>query len=332
MKKLGEVTSEWTREEVSEVFNRPLFDLLFEAQLVTRQFHTGGEVQVCELLSIKTGGCQEDCKYCSQSMHYETQTKAEPLLKVEEVLSKAKAAKESGATRFCMGAAWREVKDNKAFDRVLEMVREVNSLGLEVCATLGMLTEDQAIKLKEAGLYAYNHNLDTSESFYSHVISTRTYADRLETLKNARSAGLTLCCGGILGLGESDNDRIDLILTLCTLPKHPESVPINCLVPIEGTPLESHQKVDGFTLAKMIATARITMPKAMVRLSAGRLEMSDEAQALCFLAGANSIFGGEKLLTTPNPEVDRDEALFKKLGLTRRAPYKHQNDEEHVSQ
>lgn len=314
------IRCDWTKAEVEEIYNLPLFELIYRAQGVSREFQKPGQVQVCSLLSVKTGGCQEDCKYCAQSISYKTPTKAEPMLDVDNVLAAAKEAKSAGATRFCMGTAWREVKDSKAFDRVLEMVKGVSEQGLEVCCTLGMLNQNQAERLKEAGLYAYNHNLDTSESFYPKIISTRTYQDRLETLKNARAAGLTLCCGGIVGLGESDQDRIDLLHTLATLPQHPESVPINNLVPIEGTPMEGNEPTSVWTMVRMIATARILMPKAMVRLAAGRRELSAEAQALCFLAGANSIFGGEKLLTTPNPGVDEDAKLFEALGLSALEP------------
>ena len=313
--------SNWTKEEITTLYNLPLFQLILAASQVTAVSHSAAEVQVCQLLSIKTGGCTENCKYCAQSIHYETGLKATPLMKQEEVMSEAKKAKDSGATRFCMGAAWREVKDNRTFDLVLDMIRGVKSLDLEVCCTLGMVNEEQAKKLKEAGLYAYNHNLDTSENFYKEVITSRTYDDRLQTLDAVRKAGLTVCCGGILGLGESKQDRIDLLQTLATFSPHPESVPINCLVPIEGTPFEENSPITKWELIRTIAAARLLMPKSMVRLSAGRLSMSEELQALCFLAGANSIFGGEKLLTTANPEVDADKALFEALGLSQRPAY-----------
>jgi len=313
---------DWKREEIAELFAEPLLGLVYKAASVHREFHDPSEVQVCTLLSVKTGGCSEDCKYCSQSVHNKSGLKAHKLLSNEEVLEKASEAKQNGATRFCMGAAWREARDNKDFDRVLDMVRDVNGLGLEVCCTLGMLTEEQAKKLKAAGLYAYNHNLDTSESFYGEIISTRTYKDRLDTLRNARNAGITLCCGGIIGLGESESDRIDLLHTLSTLNPHPESVPINSLVPVKGTPLENNRPVEALELVRMVACARILMPKSMVRLSAGRLELSKEAQALCFLAGANSIFSGDKLLTTPNPDVDSDTQMFAELGLAARKAFK----------
>lgn len=305
----------WTFEEIAEIYHAPLFNLIAHALEVHREHHKMGEVQLCSLLSIKTGGCPEDCAYCPQSAHYETKTDDAPLMKLDDVKAVAQAAKAEGATRFCMGAAWREVKDDAAFERVLTMIRDVKLLGLEVCATLGMVTLAQAKRLKEAGLHAYNHNLDTSENFYDKIISTRHYADRLETLKNVRQAGMTVCCGGILGLGESDDDRVSLLHTLSNLNPHPESVPINALVPVEGTPLADQKKVSLWTMVRMIATARIVLPKAIVRLSAGRLEMSDAEQALCFLAGANSIFMGEKLLTTPNPEFDADMRLMADLGL-----------------
>ncbi|MBX7138845.1 MAG: biotin synthase BioB [Oligoflexia bacterium] len=322
-----EVRTNWTRAEVAEIYNLPFLDLVFRAAQVHRKFHQSDEVQVCTLLSIKTGGCTEDCKYCSQSAHYKTGLQAHKLVAKEEVVTKAREAKDNGASRFCMGAAWREIRDNKDFDRILEMVREVNGMGLEVCCTLGMLTEEQAHKLKQAGLHAYNHNLDTSESHYANVITTRTYQDRLNTIENVRKAGITVCCGGILGLGESKDDRIDLLKTLSNLSPHPESVPINALVPIEGTPLHGQSTVDNFEFVRSIATARILMPTSMVRLSAGRLEMSKETQALCFLAGANSIFGGEKLLTTPNPASDSDAELFSSLGLRPREAFKSAQSE-----
>lgn len=314
-KESGMIRHNWTFEEIAEIYHTPLFNLMARALEVHRVHHKMGEVQLCSLLSIKTGGCPEDCAYCPQSAHYETKTDDAPLMKLDEVKVAAQAAKAEGATRFCMGAAWREVKDDAAFERVLTMIREVKSLGLEVCATLGMVTLAQAKRLKEAGLHAYNHNLDTSENFYDKIISTRQYADRLETLKNVRQAGMTVCCGGILGLGESDNDRVSLLHTLSNLNPHPESVPINALVSVEGTPLADQKKISLWTMVRMIATARIVLPQAMVRLSAGRLEMSDAEQALCFLAGANSIFMGEKLLTTPNPEFNQDRELMEELGL-----------------
>ncbi len=316
------IRHDWTKEEIAEIYNLPLLDLVFKAASVHREFHDTSEIQVCSLLSIKTGGCPEDCGYCPQSAHYETGVKVEPLLAFDDVVEKAAAAKEAGATRFCMGAAWREVRDNRDFDRVLKIVGAVNDLGLEVCATLGMLTEEQARKLKEAGLYAYNHNVDTSEGYYKSIITTRSYQDRLDTIKNTRKADITVCSGGIIGMGESDDDRMEMLMTLANLDPHPESVPINALVPVEGTPLQGRPPVDGLEFARMIATARILMPKSMVRLSAGRLQLSREAQAFCFLAGANSIFAGDKLLTTPNPDVGDDRELFAALGLRPRKAFK----------
>ncbi len=312
---------DWHKDEIKHLYNLPILELIYAAATVHRQHHDPSEIQVCSLLSIKTGGCTEDCGYCSQSVHHETGIMVQPLLSFDEVMEKAKLAKEAGATRFCMGAAWREVRDNKDFGRVLVMVKAVNDLGLEVCATLGMITEEQAKKLKEAGLYAYNHNVDTSEGFYKKVITTRTYQDRLDTIENTRKANITVCCGGIIGMGESTDDRIAMLMTLSKLDPHPESVPINSLVPIEGTPLGNQKPVSAWEFVRMIATARILMPKSMVRLSAGRLQLSQEAQALCFLAGANSIFAGDKLLTTPNPKFDEDEELLSLLGLKPRKPF-----------
>ncbi len=315
---------DWTKEEIAGIYNTPLLDLVYKAATVHREVHDPSEIQVCSLLSIKTGGCSEDCGYCPQSVHYETGVEVQPLLAFEDVLEKAALAKEAGATRFCMGAAWREVRDNKDFDRVLQIVSAVNELGLEVCATLGMLNEEQAKKLKEAGLYAYNHNVDTSEGYYKSVITSRTYKERLDTIRNTRKADITVCSGGIIGMGESDDDRIGMLMTLANLVPHPESVPINALVPVPGTPLEKRPPVDPFEFARMIATARILMPRSMVRLSAGRLQLSREAQAFCFLAGANSIFAGDKLLTTPNPPVDEDKELFGSLGLKPRRAFKEE--------
>ncbi|HBR68319.1 MAG TPA: biotin synthase BioB [Rhodospirillaceae bacterium] len=315
-------------EEVKVLYGRPLLDLVFEAAQVHRAHHAANEMQMCTLLSIKTGGCVEDCKYCSQSIHNKTALEKETLLKTDEVLAQARKAKDAGSTRFCMGAAWRDVKDGRGFDRVLEMVKGVSGMGMEACCTLGMLTEDQAVKLKEAGLTAYNHNLDTSESFYDKVITTRTYAERLDTIANVAKAGISLCCGGILGMGESQEDRIALLHTLSNLDPQPESVPINMLVPVAGTPLEKAEALDIFEWIRCIAVARILMPKAMVRLSAGRLTISKEAQALAFLAGANAIFTGEKLLTTPNPESDEDFNLLETLGLKPRPPYKDEKQKE----
>jgi biotin synthase len=300
---------------VRKLYDRPLFALLDEARAVHRAHHPDQEVQLCTLLSVKTGGCPEDCKYCTQSSHYETSVGPEKMLDVDEVLAAARRAKDGGSTRFCMGAAWREVKDGPAFDRVLAMVRGVKGLGLEACVTLGMVTEVQARKLKEAGLDAYNHNLDTSRQHYRSIISTRTYDDRLQTLANVRAAGVTVCSGGIIGMGESVDDRCDMLRTLANLDPQPESVPINALVPMEGTPLGKLPPVDPLDLVRMIAVARILMPRARVRLSAGRTELSREAQLLAMYAGANSIFYGDKLLTASNPAEDGDLALLRDAGL-----------------
>ena len=316
------IRNDWTIDEIKDIYNSPLLELIYNAATIHREFNDTGEVQVCTLLSIKTGGCPEDCAYCPQAARYHTGVNVQALMQKDEVLEYARKAKEAGSTRFCMGAAWREVRNNRDFDRVIEMVRGVNEMGMEVCCTLGMLTEEQAQKLAEAGLYAYNHNLDTSPEYYGEIISTRTYNDRLQTLDNVRKAGVSVCCGGIIGLGETHEDRIGMLHTLSTLPEHPESVPINALVRIEGTPLAGQPKVDIWDMIRMIATARILMPKAMVRLSAGRTEMSVSEQTLCFMAGANSIFAGEKLLTTPNPSFDEDNAMFELLGLKPRAAYK----------
>jgi biotin synthase len=319
------IRNNWTREEISEIFNQPILNLVYQGASVHREFHDPQEVQVCTLLSVKTGGCPEDCSYCPQAARYHTHVKTHKLMEVEEVLGKAMEAKESGSTRFCMGAAWREVRDNRDFDKVIEMVKGVSTMGLEVCCTLGMLTPEQAQKLKDAGLYAYNHNLDTSKEFYGEVISTRTYDDRLETLENVREAKISVCSGGIIGMGEKEEDRIGMLHILSTLKEHPESVPVNALVPVEGTPLEDQPKVSVWEMIRMIATARIIMPKTMIRLSAGRVRMSLEEQALCFLAGANSIFAGDKLLTTPNPGVVKDQEMFQQLELKPRAAFKQKS-------
>ena len=315
-KAMPATASRTDRAEVSAIYHAPLLELIARAGEVHRRHHDPGEVQVCVLLSVKTGGCPEDCGYCPQAARYHTTVEAEPLMAVDAVLSAARSAKLGGATRFCMGAAWREVKDNAQFDRVIDMVKGVKAIGgLEVCCTLGMLSDDQARRLKDAGLDAYNHNLDTSAAHYDKIIGTRTYEDRLETLGHVRDAGINVCCGGIVGMGETDDDRIDLLHTLATLPEPPESVPVNALVAIEGTPLADRPKVPIWEMIRMIATARILMPDAMVRLSAGRVDMTEQDQALCFLAGANSIFAGEKLLTTANPELDADRRMFERLGL-----------------
>jgi biotin synthase len=319
---MTELRNDWTRGEIEEIYNSPMLDLIYRAATVHREYSDPQEVQVCTLLSVKTGGCPEDCSYCPQAARYHTDVKVQKLMEVDEVLSSAKAAKENGSTRFCMGAAWREVRDNKDFDKVIEMVKGVNQMGMEVCCTLGMITESQAKRLKEAGLYAYNHNLDTSEEAYEDIITTRTYKDRLDTLENVRTAKISVCSGGIIGMGESHLDRVGMLHTLSTLPEHPESVPVNALVAVEGTPLEDQERVPVWDMIRMIATARIIMPRAMVRLSAGRVNMTVEEQALCFLAGANSIFAGDKLLTTPNPEVDADKQMFQVLNLKPRASFK----------
>lgn len=319
-----QIRNDWTKEEISEIYNSPLLELIYKAATLHREYHATGEVQVCTLLSIKTGGCPEDCAYCPQAARYNTGVDVQALMKKEEVLAYAERAKSAGSTRFCMGAAWREVRDNKDFDRVLDMVKGVNGLGMEVCCTMGMLTEEQAKKLHDAGLYAYNHNVDTSEEHYTDIITTRTYNDRLETLGNVRKAGISVCSGGIIGLGETHEDRIGMLHTLATLPTHPGSVPINALVRVKGTPLQDNPKVDIWDMIRMIATARLIMPAAMVRLSAGRAEMSISEQALCFMAGANSIFSGDKLLTTPNPAFDEDNAMFQLLGLKSREAFKDQ--------
>ena len=306
----------WTKVEILEVYNKPLLELVYEAAGVHHQHHKAGEVQVSSLVSIKTGGCSEDCGYCPQAARHHTDVKVQKLMSVDEVTLLSEKAKNAGASRMCLGAAWREVRDNKDFDKVLEMVKIINAKEMEVCCTLGMLTEEQAQKLADAGLYAYNHNLDTSEEFYGEVITTRTYEDRLNTIKNVRKAGMTVCSGGIIGMGESVDDRIGMLFTLTNLTPQPESVPINALVPVEGTPLENQEPVSVWEMVRMVATTRIVMPHTAVRLSAGRLSMSLEGQALCFMAGANSIFAGDKLLTTPNPSQNEDMEMFKILGLT----------------
>jgi biotin synthase len=310
----------WTLAEVRAVHDMPLLDLVYRAQTVHRQHHRAGAVQLCTLLSVKTGGCPEDCAYCPQSARYETPVKAEKMLSVEEVLAHARRAKAAGASRFCMGAAWRDVRDGPKFEDVLRMVRGVRELGMEACATLGMLDADQARRLAEAGLTAYNHNLDTSREYYGSIVTTRTYDERLRTLEHVQAAGIGVCCGGIIGMGESVTDRCRMLLTLARMSPHPASVPINALVPVEGTPLAERPPVDPLELVRMIATARILMPRAMVRLSAGREQMSREAQVLCFAAGANSIFYGDRLLTTGNPDVDADRKLFADAGLVPLAP------------
>jgi biotin synthase len=309
------VRHDWTLPEVRALYELPLLELIHKAQTVHRAVFQDNKVQLCSLLSIKTGGCPEDCAYCPQAARYKTGVKAEKLMAVEEVLQAAAKARAAGATRFCMGAAWREVKDGPQFDSVIEMVKGVRRLGMEACATLGMLTESQARRLREAGLSAYNHNLDTSAEHYGEIISTRTYDDRLRTLERVREAGISVCSGGIIGMGESVEDRCQLLLTLANQEVHPESVPINALVPVEGTPLADQKRVETVEMVRTIATARLLMPLSMVRLSAGRMQMNEEAQLLCMLAGANSLFFGEKLLTTGNPEYTQDMALLEKAGI-----------------
>ena len=306
---------DWPLTDIEAVYTAPLLDLLVRAQQVHRTFHPANEVQGCVLLSIKTGGCAEDCGYCSQSARYHTGVAAAPLVGVEETLAAAREAREQGATRFCMGAAWRNAADGDQFQRVLDMVRGVRALGLEACCTLGMLSQEQADALADAGLTAYNHNLDTSPEFYGSIITTRTYQDRLETLACVRRAGVTVCSGGIIGMGEDRRDRFRLLQQLATLEPHPESVPINLLVAVEGTPLGHRPSEDPLELVRTIATARVLMPRSYVRLSAGRMSLSDEAQLLCFMAGANSVFLGDRLLTTPNRDAHADRALFDRLGL-----------------
>ncbi len=318
---MGELRHNWTKEEIKAIYDQPLLSLVLQAANVHSKNHVFGEVQISSLLSIKTGGCSEDCAYCPQAARYSTGVQVQALMKTSEVVSAAVAAKAGGASRFCMGAAWREVRDNSDFDRVIEMVKAVNQMDMEVCCTLGMLNEHQAARLAEAGLYAYNHNVDTSEEHYSEVITTRTYDDRLNTLSNVRKAGISVCSGGIIGLGEKEEDRVGMLLTLVNLPQHPESVPINTLVPVAGTPLSENSKVPFDELVRMIATARIIMPHSAVRLSAGRLALSVAEQAMCFMAGANSIFAGDKLLTTPNPGFSSDMDMFKLLGLAPKAAF-----------
>ncbi len=306
---------DWPLAEIEAIYTAPLPDLIFRAQTVHRAHHRSDEVQGCMLLSIKTGGCPEDCAYCPQSAHYKTEVARTDLASLDEVTDAATRAKAQGATRFCMGAAWRDVPKGGQFDQVLDMVRVVRGLGMEACCTLGMLTQEQADRLAGAGLSAYNHNLDTSPEFYGNIITTRTYDDRLNTLKRVRQAGITVCSGGIIGMGESRQDRYRMLRQLATLDPHPESVPINMLVRVEGTPLADERAEDPLELVRTIAAARVLMPASFVRLSAGRLALTDEAQALCFLAGANSVFLGERLLTTPNPGTTHDEQLLDKMGM-----------------
>jgi biotin synthase len=310
-----------TRESLLALYNKPLLELVFEAATMHRQFHNPREVQMSSLLSIKTGGCPEDCGYCPQAARYHTDVEAHKLMSVSSVIEQAKNAKANGSSRLCMGAAWREVRDNSDFDQVVEMVQAVNDLDMEVCCTLGMLNENQALRLKNAGLFAYNHNLDSSKEFYGDVISTREYEDRLNTIENARKAGITVCSGGIIGMGEAIEDRVGLLISYMEMENPPESIPINALVAVDGTPLQDQKPIEQWEMIRMVATTRIAFPQSIVRLSAGRTKMSMEGQALCFMAGAGSIFAGDKLLTTPNPEFNEDKEMFEILGLIAKAPF-----------
>jgi len=326
-----ELKHDWTKEEILDIYNKPFMDLLYEAASIHREHHDPNTVQVSTLLSIKTGGCPEDCGYCPQAARYHTDLEGNDLMSVNQVKAQALRAKASGSSRVCMGAAWRNVKDGEEFDNVLEMVRSINKLDMEVCCTLGMLTENQAARLAEAGLYAYNHNLDTSEDYYKEVISTRGFDDRLATIDNVRKTNVTVCSGGIIGMGESAADRAGMLVALATLNPQPESVPINALVPVEGTPMEEQEPVPIWDMIRMVATTRIVMPETQVRLSAGRTQMSREGQAMCFFAGANSIFAGDKLLTTPNPDVNEDMEMFKMLGLNPQKPFVKKSQPESIA-
>ena len=318
---MSETRHNWTKAEILDIYNTPLMELLYQAATIHREHHDPNTVQVSTLLSIKTGGCPEDCGYCPQAARYHTNIEGNDLMTVNQVKAQALRAKSSGSSRVCMGAAWRNVKDGKEFDQVLEMVRTINKLDMEVCCTLGMITENQAQRLAEAGLYAYNHNLDSSEEYYKEVISTRGYEDRLKTIDNVRKTNVTVCSGGIIGMGENIEDRAGMLVALSTLNPQPESVPINALVAVEGTPLEEQTPISIWEMVRMVATTRIVMPETQVRLSAGRTEMTREGQAMCFFAGANSIFAGDKLLTTPNPDVSEDMEMFKLLGLNPQKPF-----------
>ena len=318
---MADVRHNWTHQEIMDIYNKPLMELLYEAASVHRKYHDPNTVQVSTLLSIKTGGCPEDCGYCPQAARYHTDIEGNDLMSVQHVKAQALRAKASGSSRVCMGAAWRNVKDGEEFDQVLEMVRTINKLDMEVCCTLGMITENQAQRLAEAGLYAYNHNLDTSEDYYKDVISTRAFKDRLDTIDNVRKTNVTVCSGGIIGMGEKLEDRAGMLVALAMLSPQPESVPINALVAVEGTPMEDIEPISIWEMIRMVATTRIVMPQTQVRLSAGRTEMSREGQAMCFFAGANSIFAGDKLLTTPNPDVNEDMEMFKLLGLQPQKPF-----------
>ncbi|MCH9632065.1 MAG: Biotin synthase [Chlamydiae bacterium] len=316
------IRHDWEKDELLSLYKMPILELIFKSATVHRQFNNPSELQMCHLISIKTGGCSEDCKYCSQSSRYTTSVKAQPFMKIEEVIKRAESAKSKGATRVCLGSAWRQIRDSKQFDEILKIVKTIDKMGLEVCCTLGMLNEDQAKKLKDAGLYAYNHNLDTSDKYYKQIITSRSYEDRLKTLSAVREANISVCCGGIIGLGEKVEDRVRLIQTLSSFNPHPESVPINRLIPIKGTPFGEKKQVSIWDLIRTIAVAKISMPRSMIRLSAGREKMTSAEQSLCFLAGANSIFIGEKLLTAPNKNLDQDEELFKTLDLQPRRSFK----------
>lgn len=318
---MSDTKHNWSKNEILEIYNTPLMELLYNAATVHRKYHDPNTVQVSTLLSIKTGGCPEDCGYCPQAARYHTDVEGNDLMSVQQVKAQALRAKASGSSRVCMGAAWRNVKDGQEFDDVLEMVRTINKLDMEVCCTLGMITENQAKRLAEAGLYAYNHNLDSSEEYYKEVISTRGFQDRLQTINNVRKTNVTVCSGGIIGMGENIEDRAGMLVALSSLNPQPESVPINALVAVEGTPLEDQKPVAIWDMVRMVATTRIVMPKTQVRLSAGRTDMTKEGQALCFFAGANSIFAGDKLLTTPNPDVNEDMEMFKLLGLNTQKPF-----------
>ncbi|WP_179343215.1 biotin synthase BioB [Winogradskyella ursingii] len=318
---MSEVRHNWTKEEILDIYNKPLMELLYEAATIHRLHHDPNTVQVSTLLSIKTGGCPEDCGYCPQAARYHTDIEGNDLMTVQQVKAQALRAKSSGSSRVCMGAAWRNVKDGPEFDQVLEMVRTINKLDMEVCCTLGMVTENQANRLAEAGLYAYNHNLDSSEEYYKEVISTRGFEDRLKTIDNVRKTNVTVCSGGIIGMGEKEEDRAGMLVALSTLSPQPESTPINALVAVDGTPLEDQTPVSIWDMVRMVATTRIVLPETQVRLSAGRTQMTREGQAMCFFAGANSIFAGDKLLTTPNPDVNEDMEMFKLLGLNPQKPF-----------
>ena len=318
---MSETKHNWTKEEILNIYNKPLMELLYEAATIHRLHHDPNVVQVSTLVSIKTGGCSEDCGYCPQAARYHTNIEGNDLMSVQQVKAQALRAKSSGSSRVCMGAAWRNVKDGEEFDEVLEMVRTINKLDMEVCCTLGMITENQAQRLAEAGLYAYNHNLDSSEEYYKEVISTRGFEDRLQTIDNVRKTNVTVCSGGIIGMGEKIEDRASMLVALSTLNPQPESTPINALVAVEGTPLEDQKPISIWEMVRMVATTRIVMPETQVRLSAGRTQMSQEGQAMCFFAGANSIFSGDKLLTTPNPDVNEDMKMFELLGLNPQKPF-----------